>query len=36
MSIELLSLTEMHAYFPDARVIWERFMGLPKSLTAVR
>ena len=34
--IELLSLTEMRAYFPDARIVWERFMGLPKSLTAFR
>jgi hypothetical protein len=36
MSTELLSLTDMRAYFPDARVIWERFMGLPKSLTLIR
>jgi hypothetical protein len=36
MSIDLLSLTEMRAYFPDARVLWERFAGLPKSMTAIR
>ena len=36
MSTELLSLTDMQAYFPDGRVLWERFMGLPKSLTVVR
>ena len=36
MSIELLSLTDMRAYFPDARIVLERFVGLPKSLTAIR
>jgi hypothetical protein len=36
MSIELLSLTEMRAYFPDAHIARERFLGLPKSLTAFR
>jgi hypothetical protein len=36
MSTELLSLTDMHSYFPDAHVVWERFMGLPKSLTLIR
>jgi hypothetical protein len=36
MCTELLSLTEMRSYFPDARVAWERFAGLPKSMTAFR
>lgn len=36
MSVELLSLTDMGAYFPDARILWERILGLPKSMTAVR
>jgi hypothetical protein len=31
---ELLSLTEMRSYFPDAHIEWERFVGLPKSMTA--
>lgn len=35
-SIELLSRTEMAAYFPDCRLEAERFLGLTKSLTAVR
>ena len=33
---ELLTLTEMRCLFPDAHVAWERFAGLPKSLTAFR
>jgi hypothetical protein len=36
MSVELLSLTGMRTYFPDARIVWERFAGLPKSMTAIR
>jgi hypothetical protein len=36
MSTELLSLTDMRTYFPDARVVWERFLGVPKSLTMIR
>jgi hypothetical protein len=36
MCTELLSLTEMRFYFPDARIAWERFAGLPKSMTAFR
>jgi hypothetical protein len=36
MFTELLSLTDMRAYFPDARFEWERLAGLPKSLTAIR
>jgi hypothetical protein len=36
MSIELLSLTDMRTYFPDARIVWERLAGLPKSMTAIR
>lgn len=33
---ELLSLTEMRFYFPDAHIEWERMAGLPKSMTAFR
>ena len=36
MSTELLSLSELRAYFPDADIIWERVIGLRKSLTALR
>lgn len=36
MFTELLSATEMRMYFPDALVVWERFAGLPKSMTALR
>jgi hypothetical protein len=36
MSIELLSLTDMRTYFPDAHIVWERFAALPKSMTAIR
>ena len=36
MFTELLSLTDMRAYFPDAHIVWERFAGVPKSLTAYR
>jgi hypothetical protein len=34
--VELLSRTEMAAYFPDCRISVERFAGLPKSLIAIR
>jgi hypothetical protein len=34
--IELLSVTEMHHYFPDATIRRERFLGLTKSLIAVK
>jgi hypothetical protein len=33
---ELLSVTEMRSYFPDAQVIHERFLGLTKSLVAAK
>jgi hypothetical protein len=36
MFTELLSLTEMRAYFPDAHIDLERLAGLPKSMTAFR
>jgi hypothetical protein len=36
MSTELLNATDMRAYFPDARLKWERIAGVPKSLTAIR
>lgn len=36
MFTELLSLTDMRVYFPDARFVWERLAGVPKSLTAYR
>jgi hypothetical protein len=34
MSIDLLGLTELQAYFPDATIERERFAGLVKSLVA--
>jgi hypothetical protein len=36
MFTELLSVTDMRTYFPDARIAWERVAGLPKSMTAYR
>ena len=36
MFTELLSLTEMRSYFPEAHIAWERLAGLPKSMTAFR
>jgi hypothetical protein len=36
MFTELLSATEMHSYFPDARIEWERMAGVPKSMIAIR
>ena len=36
MSTELIGATEMRTYFPDGRLIWERFLGLPKSMVVVR
>lgn len=36
LSVELLGVTEMRHYFPDADVMKERFGGLTKSLVAVR
>ncbi len=35
-NVELLSRTEMAAYFPDCSLVVERFGGVPKSLIAVR
>ncbi|WP_306204158.1 class I SAM-dependent methyltransferase [Actinoplanes sp. RD1] len=35
-SVELLSLTEMRAYFPESRLWYERAGGLIKSVTAIR
>jgi len=34
MSIDLLGLTELRAYFPEATIVKERFAGLVKSLIA--
>jgi len=34
--ISLLSKREMGILFPDGRILSERFMGLPKSITAVK
>lgn len=34
--VELLSKTELQAYFPESKLWFERFAGLPKSLVAVR
>jgi hypothetical protein len=36
MSTELLSATEMRTYFPDSQLLWERFLGFPKSMITVR
>lgn len=36
MSTELIGATEMRTYFPDGRLYWERFLGLPKSMTIIR
>jgi hypothetical protein len=36
MGVELLSRTEMKAYFPDSDVEAERMLGLAKSLVAIR
>jgi hypothetical protein len=35
-SVELISATEMRAYFPGSDIWFERFAGLPKSIVAVR
>jgi hypothetical protein len=36
MFTELLTRTEMRAYFPDADILVEKFFGLTKSLTSIR
>lgn len=36
LDVELLSMTEMRHYFPDSRVLTETFLGLPKSLIALK
>jgi hypothetical protein len=36
MSTELLSASEMSCYFPEAEIVWERFAGVPKSMTAIK
>ena len=36
LSVELLSRTEMRYLFPDSTIVTERFVGLPKSIVAVR
>jgi hypothetical protein len=36
MYTELISATDMRDYFPDSRLYWERFAGLPKSMTVIR
>lgn len=33
---ELIGATEMRAYFPDGHLIWERFLGAPKSMVVIR
>jgi hypothetical protein len=35
-SVELLSATEMRAYFSGSEIWFERVFGLPKSLVAIR
>lgn len=36
MYTELIGATEMRTYFPDGKLYWERFLGLPKSMTIIR
>jgi hypothetical protein len=36
MYTELITATDMRAYFPDGRMHWERFVCLPKSMTVIR
>lgn len=36
MSTELLSASEMRCYFPEAEIVWERIVGVPKSMTAIK
>jgi hypothetical protein len=36
LSTELIGAAQMRAYFPDSQLLWERFLGLPKSMVAVR
>jgi hypothetical protein len=36
LSVELIGRTEMRFLFPDSAILTERFLGLPKSLIAVR
>ena len=36
MRVELLSIAQMRAYFPEARMEYERILGLVKSIIAVR
>jgi hypothetical protein len=36
MFTELIGIPEMKAYFPDAKLYWERFCGLRKSMTVIR
>lgn len=36
LDIELLSTAAMRHYFPDAKLVKERFAGMPKSLIAIR
>ena len=35
-SIELLTASQMREYFPDAHLVWERVLGLPKSMIAIK
>lgn len=36
LATELLGVTEMKAYFPDSAVVRERYLGMTKSICAVR
>jgi len=36
LSVELLSITDLRHYFPDAKIVRERFAGLVKSIVALR
>ena len=35
MGTELISSTDMRRYFPDSKILYERFLGLRKSLIAI-
>jgi len=36
MATELIGATEMRAYFPDGQLLWERVLGIPKSMIVIR
>lgn len=36
LATELIGAAEMRTYFPDGQFLWERFLGLPKSMVVIR